>query len=748
MSNVAVFEADIDTSKLIAGSQRAKKAFDEIGASGTRAFDSLQGQVEALQSRIEKLEGQITKSSQKSKASFSQLSGAITGLTTNIGLQYYSWDNLDKVQLRVTKSQRLLEEQAAKVKKMQQEGKVGTQEYAFELRQLEEMQQRVKQSQGDLNQAQFMFILSSATLATSTIPNTIRSIQSMDISLKALRTTLWTIATHPVFLAVTGFFLAWEFGISKVIEKTQGLKDGEASIVQGLQRLWEGQNKVTSDGVTGFSQYSGAVGETSAAIQGLIPTLGKVTSETGKMTNTVKSYAQALELIKSRTDEIDSSDFIGNVNDTLKKLAIKELPSKDFGNFDKFIDLRGFDILDSYNEKWKTIIKSIQLADTSTIEHQRNLHELIRLTVLPDMKEYAEVVKNANDPRLVRQFRNEIQQLAKDFKISKEQAKELLDIFDSFQKKSSDKLGRTGIEDIKAYAEDLGFSSPAEFLLSLDRNEGGDWAGLFMRRIQNMKRSGRLGSISTQELENFAISLRTQGLINQLSRAVNAWVNLIISGESRSVATAQARFLESIRNNQIVGQHGGLGIGTFGTSPAFRASVQNIGGGIQRSNPRSRVSGSARARRRGGKGGKKPITEEELLLQVFGARGSANAGTQAFFTQQAMQKYNQTLDLLTEAGLSMPSVFRYGVMRGRYVRTGINENFSTELSALVARAQEIVAENRFRNITGFSRETGRQYASQLGVSLDDITRTMSNELTYNDILAQINFQRRLASISA
>jgi hypothetical protein len=87
-------------------------------------------------------------------------------------------------------------------------------------------------------------------------------------------------------------------------------------------------------------------------------------------------------------------------------------------------------------------------------------------------------------------------------------------------------------------------------------------------------------------------------------------------------------------------------------------------------------------------------------------------------------------------------------MRGRYGQIGINENFSAELSALVARAQEIVAENRFRNVTGFSRETGRQYASQLGISLDDITRTMSNELTYNDVLAQINFQRRLASISA
>lgn len=748
MSNVAVFEAEIDTSKLIAGSERAKRAFDEIAGSGTRAFDSLQGQVEVLQAKIDSLEQRISQSNQKNKASFTQLSGVVTGLTSNLALQYFTWDNLDKVKLRVTSTTRRYEEQLAKVKKMQQEGKVGTQEYAFELRQLEEMQQRARQAQSDLTQANVMFGLSMATLATTTIPNAIKAIQGTDLSLKALRTTLWTIATHPAFLAVTGFFLAWEFGISKVIEKTQGLKDGEASIVQGLQRLWESQTQVTSDGITGFSQYSSTVGETSSAIQGLVPALGKVTNETGKITNTVKSYAQALELIKSRTNELDSSEFIGNVNESLRKLAISELPSKDFGNVDKFIDLRGFDILDSYNEKWETIIKSIQLADTSTIEHQRNLHELIRLTVLPDMKEYAEVVKNANDPRLVRQFRNEVQQLAKDFKLSKEQAKELLDIVDSIQKKSSDKLGRTDIEDIKAYAEDLGFSSPAEFLLSLDKNEGGDWAGLFMRRIQNLKRSGRLGSISAQELENFAISLRTQGLINQLSRAVNAWANLIISGESRSVATAQTRFLESIRNNQIVGQHGGLGIGTFGTSPAFRASVQNVGGGIQRSSPRSTVSGSARARRRGGKGGKKPVSEQELLLYAFGARNSANAGTQAFFTQQAIQRYNQTLDLLTEAGLSMPSVFRYGVMRGRYGQIGINENFSAELSAIVARAQEIVAENRFRNVTGFSRETGRQYASQLGISLDDITRTMSNELTYNDVLAQINFQRRLASISA
>ncbi|MBI5697102.1 MAG: hypothetical protein HZC29_01065, partial [Thaumarchaeota archaeon] len=218
--NVAVFEADIDTSKLEAGSARARKAFEEIGSSGTRAFDSLQAQVETLDAKIAKLEGQIEKTNTKSKTSFASLAGTVTGLGTSLATTYFTFDNLDKVQLRVTKSQRLYEEQLAKVKKMQSEGKVGTQEYAFELRQLEEMQQRAKQAQSDLTQAQVMFILSMTTMATSTIPNAIKAIQGMNLSLQAVRTTLWTIATHPAFLAVTGFFLAWEFGISKVIEKT------------------------------------------------------------------------------------------------------------------------------------------------------------------------------------------------------------------------------------------------------------------------------------------------------------------------------------------------------------------------------------------------------------------------------------------------------------------------------------------------------------------------------------------------
>ncbi|HXG13599.1 MAG TPA: hypothetical protein VNK25_00515 [Candidatus Nitrosotenuis sp.] len=748
MSNVAVFEAEIDTSKLIAGSERAKRAFDEIAGSGTRAFDSLQGQVEVLQAKIDSLEQRISQSNQKNKASFTQLSGVVTGLTSNLALQYFTWDNLDKVKLRVTSTTRRYEEQLAKVKKMQQEGKVGTQEYAFELRQLEEMQQRARQAQSDLTQANVMFGLSMATLATTTIPNAIKAIQSTDLSLKALRTTLWTIATHPAFLAVTGFFLAWEFGISKVIEKTQGLKDGEASIVQGLQRLWESQTQVTSDGITGFSQYSSTVGETSSAIQGLVPALGSVTEQTGRLTKTITSYSQALDVIKGKTNEISMNDFIGNVNESLRKLAISELPSKDFENFDRFVDIRGFDILSSYDEKWNAITQAIRNANISTVEHQRNVHQAIKLTLLPDMKEYAEVIKDANDPRRIQAFRQEIQLLAKDFRISKEQAKELLDVFDKKKAESFDlrkyELVNGKLVEIKVNAHDaqVQFEELIDSLNNAQFNLGRLFGSESYLPFSGILLNGAIEASNT--------ILYSFGLLSMASEAlrdgdIDAYRTLTAQAKSGINAVGSFRPALVGNNRQKSFGHSDFAAGKF---PQDMGRIVS-GIGVRGSGQAGRgVSGSAKARRRGGKGGKKSITEQELLLQAFGARGSANAGTQAFFTQQAIQRYNQTLDLLTEAGLSMPSVFRYGVMRGRYGQIGINENFSAELSALVARAQEIVAENRFRNVTGFSRETGRQYASQLGISLDDITRTMSNELTYNDVLAQINFQRRLASISA
>jgi uncharacterized membrane protein (DUF106 family) len=720
-SNVAVFEADIDTSKLEAGSARAKKAFNDIGSSGVQSFDSLQAKVSELERKIESLE----QKNQKAKGSFTQLAGSVTGLTTNLASAYFSFDNLDKVQLRVTKSQRLVEEQQAKINQMQRQGKTNTEEYRFELRQLEEMQERVRQSQSDLNQANFMTGLTLTTLATSTIPNSIKSIQGLNLSLQTVRTTLWTIATHPVFLAVTGFFLAWEFGISKVIEKAAGLKDGEASIVQGLQKMWEGQNKVTSDGISGFTGYTGAIEGTSSSISSLGSGLDTVTEKTSKL---VTSYSQLVEMAKGGKG-IRFGDIAGNYNDSTQRLLEEELFGDKFNGFDKFIDSSNINFVSEYSEQWKAIKNSINNADLSSTDYF-NHQERVRRFLIPDMKEYGEAIKRAHDTKAIRDFRNEINQMVKEMRLAKEDAKDLLSIFDG-QKKSSDKLGRTDIENLKAYARDLGFTNVAQLYNSLNNNEGGDWAGLFMRRIHNLKRSGKLGTISTNVLESYVEALRVEGLINQMNRTLDSFVNLTLQGDARSIATAQRRFIESVRNNQSVGQIGGLGIGTFGTSPSFRASVQNIGGGVQRSNSRSSVSGSQKARR-GGHGGSKPGWGVSAVEKPF---------------LESSKHFNSIIDELSFFGfnISAPSFNLSNLVKG--YKSPSNEFLQTSIRQATASYESQVQEFNRRVEAAKSEILGG--VSSLGItSLSSLRSILENPLTTNDVQAQLEFQRRLASMSS
>lgn len=732
-SNVAVFEADIDTSKLEAGSKRAKQSFEEIGSSGTRAFDSLQAQVQTLEAKIESLE----QKNQKAKGSFTQLAGAVTGLTTNLASAYFTFDNLDKVQLRVTKTQRLYEEQLAKVKKLESENKQGTQEYAFELRQLSEMKERARQAQSDLTQANFMFGLTLTTLATSTIPNSIKSIQGLNLSLQTVRTTLWTIATHPVFLAVTGFFLAWEFGISKVIEKAAGLQDGEASIVQGLQKMWEGQNKVTSDGISGFTGYTGAVEGTSSAIGSLGSGLDSVTEKTGKL---VTSYSQLVEMAKGKG--VSANDVAGNYNDLRKKFALDELPANDFSNFDKFLDLQNVNFLTEHDEKWNAISRAINSANISTKEYQSNLQIRIKQSgMFQDMKEYAEVIKDAHDVTRIKEFRREIQEMAKDFRLGKTEAKELMDIFDK-QKKSFDlkdyELVNGKLVEITRNAHDaaIQFDNLVDAL-----SKGSFDIGKLFGSSGYIPFSGILNTNGITEMSNTL--MRSYGLMAMASEALrdgdfDGYRELIKI--AKTGVNAVGSFKNALAGNNKLANFGrdALSAGKFSQDMSRITSKIGVRGTGQAGRG---VSGSARARSGGGGRTRTWALQAEL----------AQIASQKDYSMR-QDKVNDLQSLASQLGISFsisnPSLPSHVMVGGR--GTGMRELWLAPWQMQVsiqAQFQEQLREYQRQLAQAESQILGR--VSSIGItSIGSLSSILNNPLTTNDVQAQLEFQRRLASMSS
>jgi len=774
-SNVAVFEADIDTSKLEAGSKRAKQSFEEIGSSGTRAFDSLQAQVQTLEAKIARLE-QVN---QKTKGSFAQLAGSTTGLITNLASVGFSIDNIDKIQLRATKTQRLYEEQLAKVNKMAKDGKQGTQEYAFEVRQLEELQQRTKQTQNDVNQAWLMNILTMTTLATSTIPNSIKAIQGLDLSLQTVRTTLWTIATHPVFLAVTGFFLAWEFGISKVIEKAAGLKDGEASIVQGLQKMWEGQNKVTSDGVSGFTGYTGAIEGTSSAIGSLGSGLDTVTEKTGKL---ITSYSQLVEFAKGGKG-VNANDVAGNYNDLRKKFALDELPMNDFSNYDKFLDLHNVNFLRESDEKWNSIVRAINSANVSTKEFQSNLQIRIKQSgMFQDMKEYAEVIKDAHDVTRIKEFRKEIQDMAKDFRLSKDEAKELLDVFKETQKKSLDlkdfEVVNGKLVEITRNAHDaiittrnlirqfedanfnigkmLGVDSTVPFSgliigdvlnfnLELARSNGllimaaealrdGDLDGF--RELSRMAKEGRntVGQLFNRVINPVRVG-RNESLGGNYSQAMSMLSKL---ASSMGVGTSEI-------NGNAIKTVSGFGRNTLADIRSGRLGIvgTSIGGGSPSSRGVVGRTGSSSSGRSKGRSSRHGGGSKNMFSDISSTTYKESLSRQSTIDQLRSLIDNMGLewfDIGNVAGIDVtPQIRGY--------RSPSHEFLSNVFDSALSNYNTGVQRYNLQVNAAIQRILNT--VNPLGISsLSELSALINNPLTTNDVKAQLEFQRRLASMSS
>jgi len=271
------------------------------------------GAIEGLQ----KFNNSVDRTSQKTKASVLEMAGTFTGLAASAASLYFSFDNLERSEIRVEQAHLRVERAQDKVNKLQKEGKTNTEDYQRAIEALGIAHEREDILSKQVTETQTYMALSLVTMATTTIPTTIKAIQGLTISTEAFGTALDTVA--PYLLAATAAFLAWEYAITPVIKSQTGLDLGIQSNIEKMMS----QHKQLSENTMDFQSYNGILDQTDTSLSTTAGGFDNLSSSIGNTTKQLTDMEEAFSQIKTNGFFTDKGESLLGQNDPFSQAIQK-----------------------------------------------------------------------------------------------------------------------------------------------------------------------------------------------------------------------------------------------------------------------------------------------------------------------------------------------------------------------------------------------------------------------------------------
>lgn len=155
--------------------------------------------------QLQQFENQAKRTGENTKRSFQQGLSSAVSLASGIASLGFQYDNLDRAQLRVRKTSLEVSRAMEQVRKLEQQGKTDTLDYAQAKERLAISNEKLKQAERDAAQGQAAFGL-SIIQTVATIPQAIKGIQGLTSATKLLdmATSKWTLIAIAAIAAFEG----------------------------------------------------------------------------------------------------------------------------------------------------------------------------------------------------------------------------------------------------------------------------------------------------------------------------------------------------------------------------------------------------------------------------------------------------------------------------------------------------------------------------------------------------------------
>ena len=319
MSNSPTANIDLrmNTSNFKKGVTDTKRGFDDIKNKSTQSMNQVRNSTDQATNSMKRLNDstKLTNISMltagQSIASAAQSSFALVQSMTALRTKQL---DIQRVNLDVAKLQ-------DRINQLQEQGKQNTNEYAFAVEELTLKQEEQAIKNEELTNTYIQMGFQIVAIASTSIPAMITALGGVAGAMKALGAAMTFIQKHPVFLVASAGILAWELGISKLIENMTG---HDLSIIGNINRLTQyahateeatevtGRFGTTVSKVrTGIDMYNDTMGigiETTMTLKESTSDLGRTMAAVPewyrKATSSVKVYNKALEEAKREQDEL------------------------------------------------------------------------------------------------------------------------------------------------------------------------------------------------------------------------------------------------------------------------------------------------------------------------------------------------------------------------------------------------------------------------------------------------------------
>lgn len=275
------------------------KSIDSGSKSAIASFQNIQNEATKTGSTIDNIKSKISQLDGKAIAKFG---AGMVGLATNVYTAQEAFKGLNDWNIKLRQSSLRVSQAEEQVNKLRAEGKTNTLDYKQALERLEIANLKHEKTQGDANKAQMLFMFNMATMATTTIPMSIKGMIDFTKSLKSVQNgfKLLDVATSKYVLIALAVIGAFE-GIAHAIKYFSGgeiditIEKLSGDLFGAINKNIGGANELTTElnnssyamnefgtaseyAGSGVYALGGATSETAKAISGLSSSFGK-TSE-------------------------------------------------------------------------------------------------------------------------------------------------------------------------------------------------------------------------------------------------------------------------------------------------------------------------------------------------------------------------------------------------------------------------------------------------------------------------------------
>lgn len=578
MSSAPVqFVATMDSTQLQNSARQSGQALEDMGRKGDEAGKKIGN----------------------SKATIGQASLAFTGLATNVWSAYNAYDALENIQLAQSRAQVALTraqdmyntklvavtQAEVRIAKMQKEGKENTTEYKVAIEKLtnkkKELQtatddlrvkeQDLKIKTDDVTESQINFGLQMTTMATATIPMSIKSIVDLTGGMKGLSNMfkLLDLSMGKYILIATGVILAFE-GIAHAIKYFSGgeiditIEKLGGDLVSAMQNNTQEANNLAGalpNVSTAYGEMSGAIDTSNASLSEGIVLFEKNKTQKDEILN---------QLTGLKTEYGTTADAIYRFNQELQGKGVEDLQARITSLTHSLLSID--DSMDRTSAQWKRasaimVEAVIDIAEEMDVISEEKANEFIdsmertgKFTV-EQMKEIRDSIKDVGEEldNVSKKKADVIRELHKKIKAERLHAYELS--LDDFQRELETNKNLTLLRMLLDEAS--------------EQYKNGNIKGAVYLERKAMEMARSVPSISftkgSDALAKFSSVLRGAGLIGNGTLASGALGSGIFSG----VGTLGSFF----RNNAERFSQGRLSITNkaFGTTIGAYTSYKSSG---------------------------------------------------------------------------------------------------------------------------------------------------------------------------